>query len=98
MKTTLFLAVLACVGLTVYGQKNDFFCDTCVSFATAIQNFVKEEIPLDQVEKDAQALCDLLPGDLKTFCEKDLLPEVEKIYNAVSSTSPQEICQDLELC
>uniref|UniRef100_A0A6P7FG05 Uncharacterized protein LOC114329029 n=1 Tax=Diabrotica virgifera virgifera TaxID=50390 RepID=A0A6P7FG05_DIAVI len=101
MKTTLVLAVLACVALTAYGknvQVNDFLCDTCVTFASTVKKFVDEELPIEDVEKAAKELCDLLPGDLKDFCEKDLLPEVENIYNDVSKITPQEACQDLGFC
>ncbi|CAG9837017.1 unnamed protein product [Diabrotica balteata] len=98
MKATLVLAVLVCVGLTVSAQKNDFFCDACVGFATLIKKYVQEEVPLDEVEKDAQAICDLLPGDLKDFCEKELIPEVDKIYNELNNTTPQQVCEFLEFC
>ncbi|CAG9840635.1 unnamed protein product [Diabrotica balteata] len=46
MKTTLVLPLLVCVGLTVGAQKNDFYCDTCVAFASAIKELVLEEVPL----------------------------------------------------
>ncbi|CAG9837013.1 unnamed protein product [Diabrotica balteata] len=99
MKTTLFLAVLACVGLTVYGLEDRQHCEYCEAFAVIIQNFAKQGIPLEEVEEYKEAICAMLPVDLAIFCDKELLPSLEKIYNnEFNSTSPQEICQELELC
>ncbi|CAG9840624.1 unnamed protein product [Diabrotica balteata] len=102
MKTTLVLFLLVCVGLTVSAQKNDFYCDTCVAFASAIKELVEEEVPLDKIEKNVQIICTILaealPGNIKHFCEKELIPEVDKIYNELDNTSPQKVCEILEFC
>ncbi|CAG9837011.1 unnamed protein product [Diabrotica balteata] len=52
----------------------------------------------DKVEKDAKALCAIIPQPMETFCEDTLLPEVENIYNQANSTSPQELCEALNVC
>ncbi|XP_072384781.1 uncharacterized protein [Diabrotica undecimpunctata] len=98
MKTTFVLAVLVCVGLTVHAQYHDLYCDNCVRFFTAIEHMVQNGVPLDKVERDAKALCAIIPQPMETYCEDTLLPEVEKIYNEANSTSPQEICLGLDAC
>ncbi|CAG9837016.1 unnamed protein product [Diabrotica balteata] len=98
MKTSFVLAVLVCVGLTVSAQKNDFLCDACVGLANVVQEYVRKDIPLSEVEEEVKELCKILPGDLEDLCEEKLLPEVDNIYNQLNSTTPQEICEFLEFC
>ncbi|CAG9837034.1 unnamed protein product [Diabrotica balteata] len=99
MKTTLVLAILACVGLTVAAQKNGIECDACKAFASEIKKFVEKQVPLEEVEKEAKALCDMLPIEqLKDFCEKHLIPEVDKLYEELDKETPEDACKLLELC
>ncbi|XP_072383886.1 uncharacterized protein [Diabrotica undecimpunctata] len=112
MKTTLILAILGFVALTVYAQgpepeptrepepepDNEFECDACITFATVIKDYVEEKLPLDEVERDADVLCNVLPGELRDFCDHELLPKTDRIYEELHKHSPDDVCEHLEFC
>ncbi|CAG9837038.1 unnamed protein product [Diabrotica balteata] len=112
MKTTLVLTLLFCVSLTVYAktthrpdhtthhapEPEEFECDSCITFATVIKNYVDERLPLAEVERDAETLCDVLPGHLGDYCEDELLPKVDRIYDLLHKESPQDVCDRLDFC
>ncbi|XP_072402623.1 uncharacterized protein [Diabrotica undecimpunctata] len=111
MKTTLVLTLLFCVGLTVFAHRTpepepeptddpepEFDCDNCILFTTVIKDLVEDGETLDEVERDADRLCGVLPGDLREYCEDNLLPKVDRIYGQLQKHTPQEVCENLDLC
>ncbi|CAG9827023.1 unnamed protein product [Diabrotica balteata] len=111
MKTLLVLTLLFCVGLTVFAKRTtepeptdepepepEFDCDNCILFTTVIKDLVEDEIPLDEVERDADRLCGVLPGDLREYCEDNLPPKVDRIDGQLQEHTPQEVCENLDLC
>ncbi|XP_072402388.1 prosaposin-like [Diabrotica undecimpunctata] len=108
MKTTLVLTLLFCVGLTVFAQRTrepepddpepEFDCDNCILFTTVIKDLVEDGETLDEVERGADRLCGVLPGDLREYCEHNLLPKVDRIYGQLQKHTPQEVCENLDLC
>ncbi|XP_072402312.1 uncharacterized protein [Diabrotica undecimpunctata] len=109
MKTTLVLTLLFCVVLTVLAQRTcepepeptddpEFDCDNCILFTTVIKDLVEDGVPLDEVERDADKLCDVLPGDLREYCEHNLLPKVDRIYGQLHKHTPEEVCENLDFC
>ncbi|XP_028133844.2 uncharacterized protein LOC114329034 [Diabrotica virgifera virgifera] len=99
MNTILVLALLVCVGLTVSApQNNDFLCDGCVSLSTVLKKYVQEELPLKDLEEELTAFCQALSGQLRDFCEKELIPLVDQIYDELSDTTPREDCEFLGFC
>ncbi|XP_072383881.1 uncharacterized protein [Diabrotica undecimpunctata] len=107
MKTTLVLTLLFCVGLTVYAQRThepepdpepEFDCDNCILFTTVIKDLVEERVPLDEVERDADRLCGVLPTHLREYCQHELLPKVDRIYGQLHEHTPEEVCEKLDFC
>ncbi|CAG9827024.1 unnamed protein product [Diabrotica balteata] len=111
MNTTLVLTLLFCVGLTVFAKRTpepdpeptdepepEFDCDNCILFTTVIKDLVEDGETLDEVERDADRLCGVLPGDLREYCEDNLLPKVDRIYGQLQENTPQEVCENLDLC
>ncbi|XP_072383902.1 uncharacterized protein [Diabrotica undecimpunctata] len=101
MKTSFALAILVCVGLTVSAQDDrDMLCDFCVEVAKQIQDYVREDIPLDKVEEEVKETChwlDVIP-DLAEKCLEKFLPIIDEMYDKANSTSPQKLCELLEFC
>ncbi|XP_072383899.1 uncharacterized protein [Diabrotica undecimpunctata] len=111
MKTILILALLSCVALTIYAREttswpeseptydpDEYKCDVCITFATIIKDYVYEKVPLEELEKDADRLCHDLPHHLKEICEKDLLPNLDKIYEGLHGHNPEDLCEHLHYC
>ncbi|CAH1282437.1 unnamed protein product [Diabrotica balteata] len=77
---------------------NEFECDACITFATVIKDYVEEKIPLDEIERDADRLCNVLPNELREFCDHELLPKVDKIFEELLKHSPDDVCEHLHFC
>ncbi|XP_072384778.1 uncharacterized protein [Diabrotica undecimpunctata] len=111
MKATFVLTLLFCVGLTVNAktthrpdhttrapEPEEFECDACITFATVIEEYVHERLPLAEVERDANTLCNILTGHLGEYCEQHLIPKVDRIYDDLHKHSPQDVCENLDFC
>ncbi|XP_050507126.1 uncharacterized protein LOC114329033 [Diabrotica virgifera virgifera] len=99
MKTSIVLAILACVGLTVSAPpKNDVLCDGCVALTQVIQDHLEQDLPLDELEEIVREGCSALPDPLADICKNKLIPAVYNIYHRFEDASPVEICTVLDLC
>ncbi|XP_028133849.1 uncharacterized protein LOC114329037 isoform X3 [Diabrotica virgifera virgifera] len=102
MKIALVLALLSCVALTIYAQQepisNERRCDTCIALASIIKDYAAEHVPLDKVRRDVERLCDDLADDLREACERELLPNLDKVYEELKKRTPLEFCEKHEQC
>ncbi|CAG9837018.1 unnamed protein product [Diabrotica balteata] len=79
-------------------EPDEFKCDVCITFGTIIKDYVDEKVPLEEVKKDADRLCHDLADHLKEICEKDLLPNLDKIYEGLHEHTPEDLCEHLHYC
>ncbi|CAG9837023.1 unnamed protein product [Diabrotica balteata] len=80
------------------GEPDERKCDACITLASIIKDYVDEKVPLDEVKKDADKLCHDLPGDLQEECEKELLPNLDKVYEELQKHTPLELCEHYKFC
>ncbi|XP_028133848.1 uncharacterized protein LOC114329037 isoform X1 [Diabrotica virgifera virgifera] len=73
-------------------------CDTCVTLADIIKGYADERIPLDEVRHEAEKLCRDLPEQLREACERELLPNLDKVYEELKRHTPLEFCKKHEQC
>ncbi|XP_028133847.1 uncharacterized protein LOC114329036 [Diabrotica virgifera virgifera] len=73
-------------------------CDTCVTLADIIKGYADEHIPLDEVRHEAEKLCRDLPEQLREACERELLPNLDKVYEELKQHTPLEFCTKHEQC
>ncbi|CAG9827022.1 unnamed protein product [Diabrotica balteata] len=99
------------MGLTVFAKRTtepeptdepepepEFDCDNCIIFTTVFKDLVEDGIPLDEIERKADTLCAVLPDYSIEYCEHNLLPKVDIIYDQLQDHTPEEVCENLELC
>ncbi|XP_028133845.2 uncharacterized protein LOC114329035 [Diabrotica virgifera virgifera] len=101
MKATLVLAVLVCVvGLTVSAPQTSDHCNACVGFSSMVKNYVLNQRPLEEVEKDSEDLCQrFYDMKVRNFCENKLISKVDEIYYRLTDwKTPQEVCEILKYC
>ncbi|XP_072383894.1 uncharacterized protein [Diabrotica undecimpunctata] len=113
MKTILILALFSCVAVAIYaqgpertegpepeptGEPDEQKCDTCVTLTSIIRDYIDEKVPLDEVKKDVNRICHDLPDQLKEVCEKELLPNLDKVYEELQKHTPYELCQHYKYC
>ncbi|XP_056643362.1 prosaposin-like [Diorhabda sublineata] len=104
MKFVFAFVVFAFVGLSLQAahpkikNKGGLLCNICETVASYIQILAEEDITVDEVTEEIEALCDVLPGQMKELCTDDVLPYVENIYDALYNQTAEEICESLSLC
>ncbi|XP_028133851.1 uncharacterized protein LOC114329038 [Diabrotica virgifera virgifera] len=76
----------------------EFDCDACIVFTTVIKDLVIDEIAIDEVERDADTLCAILPRHLREYCQHELLPKTDRIYEMLYEHTPQWVCDKLNFC
>ncbi|XP_072383897.1 uncharacterized protein [Diabrotica undecimpunctata] len=80
------------------GEPDELKCDVCITFASIIKDYVDEKVPLDEVRKDADRICHDLAEHLQEICEKELLPNLDKLYEDLHKHTPFELCVHFHLC
>ncbi|XP_056643365.1 prosaposin-like [Diorhabda sublineata] len=104
MKFFFALVLFACVGLSIQAahpkikNKGGLVCNICETVASYVKELAEEDITEEDVTKQIEALCNVLPGTMKDLCTDDVLPYVEDIYDAIESQTAEEICESLNLC
>ncbi len=74
-------------------QTNNDFCPLCKILSKKIMEMLKEEIPVEEIIKELEHICDLYPNDkCKKFLET-YLPIIEKYIE-----TPEVICEKIGVC
>ncbi|XP_056643363.1 prosaposin-like [Diorhabda sublineata] len=104
MKFVFAFVVFAFVGLSFQAahpkitNKGGLLCNICETVAAYVKELAEEDITEDEVTEQIEALCNVLPGQMKELCNDDVLPYVENIYDAINNQTAEEICESLSLC
>ncbi|XP_028133839.2 uncharacterized protein LOC114329024 [Diabrotica virgifera virgifera] len=73
-------------------------CDTCISLASIIKDYIVERVPVGEVRREVERLCDDLADQLREACERELLPNLDKVYEELKEHTPLELCEKHNYC
>jgi len=79
--------------------KDTPFCSYCTTIVSSIESYLAANATQDEIEKNVDQLCALLPDEFSLYCEAFIASEIPAIINYLNQNyTPQQVCSQIGLC
>jgi len=88
------------LGVCKFQKTNDTpFCAYCTTIVSSIEDYLAQNATQEEIEKNVDQLCALLPDEFGLYCEAFIASEIPAIINYLNQNyTPQQVCSQIGLC
>jgi len=79
--------------------KDTPFCSYCTTIVSSIEDYLAQNATQEEIEKNVDQLCALLPDEFSLYCEAFIASEIPAIINYLNQNyTPAQVCSQIGLC
>jgi saposin len=84
---------------TMKVPKDTPFCSYCTTIVSSIEDYLAQNATQEEIEKNVDQLCALLPDEFSLYCEAFIASEIPAIIQYLNQNyTPQQVCSQIGLC